>query len=57
MLFIEAKTICETKLNWIMLPAIFISAAKKIIDDNIMEQRNFCYCFSCVCRTPCKGGN
>jgi hypothetical protein len=30
---------------------------KKIIDDNIMEQRRCCYWFSCVCRTPCKGDN
>jgi hypothetical protein len=30
---------------------------KKIIDDNIMAQRSCCYCFSCVCRTPCKGDN
>jgi uncharacterized protein YifE (UPF0438 family) len=43
----------EYKGNYNRLKETF----KKIIDDNIAEQRRCCYWFTCVCRTPCKSDN
>ena len=43
----------EYKGNYNRLKETF----KKIIDDNIAEQRKCCYWFTCVCRTPCKSDN